>query len=154
MTTLPVSKRSGFTIIEVVVFISVFTLAIVAIIAIVSYSGVIFQDSRHKVVASRYSEELTEWLKFQREANGFLSIYNRAAPVANPPTVYCFNSVTLDSWPGSSGNCSGYGLGNFFKRELSLQRRSANEVSATVVTSWYILQRVKSVTIDFYINRL
>ncbi len=150
MIKLSVHNKAGFSLIEILVFVSVFTVAIVSLVASVSYSTLSLNDARHRLMANRYSEELAEWLKFQRQYRlfGFTALLNKASVSG---TTYCFNDsdIGLDAQTLMiSGQCSGYGLNDFYKRELTLTAPSNQQINALITTSYNLLNQIKSDSIE------
>ncbi|MFA6005033.1 MAG: hypothetical protein WC775_00925 [Patescibacteria group bacterium] len=140
MTTKPRVRNRAFTLIEVVVFVALFTVSIVLIFASVNYAGLGLKNAQYKIMASHASEELSEWLKYQNESQGYPSILSRASVGG---TTYCFNSTEI-VWP-AVGSCTTFSLNNFFRRELLLSRAADNsELTATVTTSWNSVGFVRS----------
>ena len=150
MRTLTDRKKSGFTLIEVIVFVSVFSVALVSLIASVIYSSLLLKDARHRIVATRSSEELSEWLKFQREYEGFDFV---AGKITNDSTTYCFNNTDFN-WTESTA-CENYSLLDFYKREVVLSFPNSPDLSkikVVVATSWQALKTEKSVDITLNFN--
>jgi type II secretory pathway pseudopilin PulG len=142
---------SGFTLIEVLVFVSVFSTALVTILSGVIYSSAAFQDSKIKIIATHYNEELAEWTKYQKELNGYNAIYNR---ISEPlwTSTYCFNTAELTDWPTIGGCGTDFTLDGMFKRELTISRRTEDELSIEIKTYWKILNNTKETDINFYLN--
>lgn len=149
MKKLVQKPNQGFSLIEVLIFISVLTVALVALIGSVTYSSLVLADARYRLFATRYNEELAEWLKFQREYYQYQSIVDQSS--ASPGTVYCFNNTDLN-WP-SSGSCSNndYSLNNFYKRELVLINQTG-QIDVEITTSYLLLNQEKSSTITLFFN--
>ncbi|OGK66303.1 hypothetical protein A2313_03665 [Candidatus Roizmanbacteria bacterium RIFOXYB2_FULL_41_10] len=146
----PVLNNHGFSLIEVLVFVSVFTVAIVALVASVSYSALSLNDARHRLMSSRYNEELAEWLKFQREYRlfGYSGLLAKSTPTG---TTYCFNNsnIGLDANAiMTSGECTGFDLDDFYKRELTLTSATDEQINVQIVTSYRLLNQTKLVTIE------
>ena len=142
-------QSQGFSLIEVLVFISVLTVALVALIGSVTYSSLVLNDARYRLFATRYNEELAEWLKFQREYYQYQSIVDQISNSAG--TTYCFNTDSLN-WP-SPGACpsNDYSLNNFYKRELMLIN-STGQIDVEITTSYWLLNQEKSSTITLTFN--
>jgi len=138
------SASHGFTLVEVVVFVSVLSVALVSLLASISYSSLLLYNAQHKVVATRRAEELAEWLKFQREYYGFAQLDDQIDP--DDSTSFCFNNEEVLAWPDESGDCSGYALDNFYKRE-ALLTRSGSVITAQISVSWQTLGNIKEVSI-------
>ena len=134
MTTKYPVRSSGFTLIEVVVFVALFTMSIVLIFASVNYASLGLKNAQLKILAAHTSEELSEWLRYQNDSLGYQYILNLATVVG---TTYCFNDANI-VWP-SPGSCSAgaYVLNGVFKRELLLLKAGDDsQVTATVTTLW------------------
>lgn len=150
MKVLTVHK--GFSLVEIIVFVAVFSIALVSLVASVAYASILLADARNKLIATRYSEELAEWLKFQREYNGYSTILDKLT--VNPVT-YCFNEADFSDWPVSSGDCgSDFSLGNIYQRSLTLTNPvgNPNRIDTVITTSWSFLQFNKNVTISLRFN--
>lgn len=135
--------RRGFSLIEVLVFSSVLSVALIAIIGTSAYSSLLLNNACYRIVASRYSEELAEWFKYQREYYGYSQISEKA------DNTYCFNTDILD-WQGS-GVCSSYGLDNIFKREATLTL-DGSKTKIVITTSYRFLNRTPASTIEMNFN--
>ncbi len=141
----------GFTLIEVLVFVSVISVFIVVAAAVVSISIRDMQLSEHKIIASRYADELMAWIKSKREIDWY-SFSQHAG-------TYCFNSTLTFSadpnadWP-SSGGCAAndfsFGTPAIFKREVQIQTQGtpATQANTTVTVSWKELGNTYSVPLQ------
>lgn len=145
MKTAP-SNKQGFSLIEILVFVSVFSVALVALIGSASYSALILSNLRYKTYATRYSEELAEWLSFQRNYQGYSVIE------AKQGNSYCFNdsSIDVDNWP-SAGACTGFTLNDFYKRQAVIEA-SGTKNKITITTSYQFLNTEKQSSIVIYFN--
>jgi Tfp pilus assembly protein PilV len=144
-------RAAGFSLIEVLVFVSVFSVALVSLIASVSYSSLLLNDARSRVIATRASEELSEWLKFQREFKGFNFLKSK---IPGSIATYCFNQ-NVDTWPDTPVECSGYSFLDFYKRELELSypdSPSTTKIQAIVTTRWSLINREKKAEIVINFN--
>lgn len=115
------------------VFITAITL--VAIISLVGSSVSNSTFSRDRSEAVRYTNEIAEWLRSERD-NDWNAFKNRAT--SGSGRVYCMQTTT---WPTSSGACGASAVVGTtkFVRELTLIYDSAvdpNTVEARVVTTW------------------
>jgi hypothetical protein len=143
-------RRTGFTIIEVVVFVALFVSSVVLIFASVNYASLGLKNAQFKTMAAHNSEELTEWLKYQAESQGYQYLLTLASVGGS---TYCFNAATI-AWP-TVGSCTTYSLGNFFKREMVFQKTADNsQITATVTTYWYSVGYIRnSQIVTFLTNR-
>lgn len=142
------SKNSGFTLIEVLVFITLLSLLFTAVLTLSTSLLKTAKYNENKILATHFGEELYEWLQTEKELDwagptGFLT----KAPTYVTPVSYCFNSPTLTAsdWP-SSGACSdsSYALGNRFNRQIELTLKDVTtplgaveqQVEAKIEVSW------------------
>ncbi len=134
-------KNKGFSLIEVLIFVSVFALFFVVAIAVVTVSLKNMKTNEHKILATRYAEELQEWLRSEKEIDWNVFTVHSSA---SPGSTYCFNSAISPIWPGA-GACAGFtgvvGSDNpqIFKRQAVLVSTGANPVSqvtAQITVSW------------------
>jgi len=139
-------ELQGFTLIEVVIFIAI---ASVIFIAIVSLSvGVVqqTQSSKHKLYASRYADELAQWLRVQKD----LSWQDFYVASQQGSHNYCVNQhIALDldlvtllvpydpDICVHNGIINGYGPSRF-KRTVYFDEQTDNtkSVKATITVSW------------------
>lgn len=149
----PVRKTNGFSLIEIIIFVSILSVALISLIASVNYSSVLLANARYKVIATRFSEELSEWLKYQRQYYGYTSINDQ---IPTNEVTYCFNTIILsDSWP-TAGECAAadFSLDNYFKREVTLTKDPLipDEIVVEINTSYRLLNFTKIVTINLKFN--
>lgn len=125
-------KQRGFTLIEVLVFVSIISVffVIVASLATVALHNIAI--TQRKIIATRYAEEMQEWLRYQKDAN-----WNTfATKASNLGTNYCFNSQLSDGvWP-QSDICPTTGI---------LELSSVNKIYSRKVTLTSINQQVNVV---------
>jgi prepilin-type N-terminal cleavage/methylation domain len=136
-----VTHKKSFTLIEVLIFVTILSLFFVAAttVTIVSLRNLKVQE--HKILATRYAQELVEWLRGEKEID-----WNQFTTHTG---TYCFNSSQITSW-GSRGNCSGYGLNNLYKREVTLtvQGNPAYQVNVSITVLWQELGQTYQVPIN------
>jgi ABC-type transport system involved in cytochrome bd biosynthesis fused ATPase/permease subunit len=143
---------NGQSLFEVVLALAISMLIVVALVALTSSAIRNTTFSKNKTQATRLSQEATEWLRGERDADWTI-FYNRAA---NP--LYCLKSL---SWSEATiGACTaGQEIANtIFKRELGFARsvvmvdgQPRNVVEAEVNVYWQDgqgLHEIRSVT-DF-----
>ena len=125
-------NTKAFSLIEVLIFISILSIFFVAVSTVTVSSLRNMKINEHKILARYYAEQLLEWVRDQKEADWIVFLSKSAV---DPGKRYCFNSPTL-SWP-SEGQCTNYGLLNFFKRELKLVTTSSgSQINALVTINW------------------
>ncbi|MFA9288588.1 MAG: prepilin-type N-terminal cleavage/methylation domain-containing protein [Weeksellaceae bacterium] len=140
-------KNQGFTIIELIIFITLLSTILVVAASYVTRLLYNMTTNEHRVKARFYAEEVVEWLNGERQSDW--QAFQNEASVAG--TVYCLNgTISLDTLlqdltPGAcSGTNNGYvGVGNrapkIFKRELTLTKNTASnatQVTARITVSW------------------
>lgn len=143
-------SERGQSLFEVVLALAIATIIIVAMVALASLAIRNSNFSRNKTLATRYSQEATEWLRGERDTD-FDAFFVRAA---NP--LYCLKSL---SWTESTiGPCTdGQEIpGTLFKREIGFIRTTVdvggvpkNVVEAEIKVYWQDAQgvhEVKSIT--------
>lgn len=137
--TFHVSRR-GFSLIEVLIFATIFSLFFVAASSIVTLTVRNLLISQHKILATRYAQELEEWLKGEQEKD-FDAFKIRSSLL--PGTTYCFNGGL--AWPASAGPCgvndfSGVynitGNPRIYKREVVLTELGEFNIKADITLSW------------------
>jgi len=122
-------KISAFTLIEVLIFTAILSMFFVAAAAVTVASLRNFKTQEYKILATRYAQELLDWLKGEKEAD-WNSFSARSG-------AYCFNISPIINWP-SQGNCSTYGLKNFFKRQVILTPQGSPpfQVNVSISVEW------------------
>ena len=125
-------KNKGFTMMEVLIFVSILSLFFVTAAAITTASLRNLKIQEHKILATRYAEELLEWLRGEKEAD-----WNQF--ILKASLSYCFNTSPINTWP-SSGTCSTYSLDNLFKREANLTSQTlggaTQQVNVSITVEW------------------
>ena len=139
--------NSGFSLIEVLIFISILSIFFVAAISVSVTSLRNMKINEHKIIATRYSQELLDWIRAEREEN-WDAFHNKSIG------TYCFNELVLSSWPDNMESClesgSEYSLGSGiqYKRETNLSQISDTQVKINIITEWQELGNTYSVPIN------
>ncbi len=128
--------NKGFSLIEVLIFAAIVSMFFVAAATIVSYMIRVSKVNEHKILATRYAEELLAWMSAERDID-----WNAFTSKATNPNPYCVNVKTLTSanvW--DTTNPCPYGLDNFFKRTITLQPTTVagytSEVAVNILVQW------------------
>lgn len=133
-------NKSGFSLIEVLIFVSILGVFFVAAAATTIYTLRTAQISEHKILATRYADDLMEWLRSEKEGdwNAFISKY---VPNSSSANVFCFNKQIIGA-SAIATSCGYDGIlnGNIysyqkFKREVNLTG-STTQVNVAVLVSW------------------
>jgi prepilin-type N-terminal cleavage/methylation domain-containing protein len=61
--------KQGFSLIEVIIFITILALFFVVAAAVTSTTIRNMKINEHKTIATHYADELTEWLRYQKESD-------------------------------------------------------------------------------------
>ncbi len=127
--------RSGFSLIEVLIFTTILSLFFVTAAAVVTASLRNVQISQHKILATRYAEELLEWVKNEKQ-NDWYSFFQSRAGIENTNYIYCFNNTVL-AWP-AAGSCSTPGLTPpIYNRTLTLRSSDGgSKIEVTIDVGW------------------
>jgi len=127
-----INKKRGFSLIEVLVFVTILSLVFITAAAVGTVSIRNSQNSEKKIIATRYAEELHDWLSAQKERDWLVFVSQ-----STPGTTYCFGIEPVNSWPAKSGICSGQLIDGLFTREATLTYDSNSQrVSALIDVSW------------------
>lgn len=140
--------NSAFSLIEVLIFISILSVFFVAAISVAVTSLRNMQINEHKIVATRYSQELLDWLRAEREED-WDTFHDRSIG------TYCFNDSDI-SWgdePVEPEDCEdiySLGTGIKYKREAELSNivDSTTQVKIKITTEWQELGNTYSVPIN------
>ncbi|MFZ5932782.1 MAG: PulJ/GspJ family protein [Patescibacteria group bacterium] len=138
--------ETGQSLFEIMLALAISTLIIVAIVVLTSNAIRNTTFSKNKTLATRYSQEATEWLRGERDTD-FTAFESRAAT-----PLYCFPAL---SWASATVGACGSGqeiTDTIFKREISFSGSVVNGktlVEAGVKVYWTDsqgLHEVRSVT--------
>lgn len=136
----------GFSLIEVLVFVTVLSLFFVSAIVVTTFSLKNMKSQEHKIIAAHLGEEGMEWIRSEKEADWtvFASRGNTAGK------TYCVDG-DLDWLTGNACAVSDYSLGQppKFKREVYLKNSGSpvNQVDVIVTISWKDASEVVSIPI-------
>jgi len=138
-----ITSKKSFTLIEVLIFLAILSLFFVAAAAVTIVSLRNLKVQEHKILATRYGEELLEWLRGEKEAD-----WNQ---FTTHNDTYCFNSLPINNWPAASGSClSDSFLNNLYKREVTLNPQGSPpyQVNVSITVSWQELGQSYQVPIN------
>lgn len=125
--TKKLKNKQSFTLIEVLVFLTILSLLFTAASTITTYSLRNINAQENKIMATNYAQQLLEWLRGRKEIDWNAFVLKSSAS----GTTYCFNdNLLLDSdFPSRSGNCNDYNLDSRYKREVTLTNLTNNPVN-------------------------
>lgn len=144
----PISNR-GFSLIELLVFVSIFSLFFVIAISVMTVSLKNLKTNEHRIVATRYAEELLEWMKGEKEQD-WNAFYARAS---GGGSAYCFNGID-PNWTVTSPCAEFNGItgstypSKIYKRDAVLTQASTFQVDVTITVSWMEGTRLVTVPLN------
>lgn len=125
---------------EMTIFVAILSVFLIMVLRMSTATLASLKTNERRMYATRYAEELTEWLEADKDNDWDGTFLPRTQLPVNTQTVYCFNTTPLTAWPAASGACAGYTLNSFFKREVSMSRQlnsgSDYQVTAIITVSW------------------
>lgn len=125
--------NKGQSMFEVVIAIFIISMVIVGIVSLSTFSLSNSIFARNKNLAGKYSQEVIEWLRSEREKDASLFVEKLAMP------IYCMSDTTLN-WL-NTGVCSGEEVitNTIFTRHLIFTVSLIDLktiIEATAITSW------------------
>ena len=123
-------SQKGFSLIEVLVFMSILGLFFVAAASVTLFSLRNMKVSEHRIIATHYAEELLSWMKNEKDAN-----WNDFIEKADSGGyTYCFSSL---SWPSDTGDCeSGDEISSIYYRKALVTLVNSSQVSVKITVDW------------------
>lgn len=142
----------AFSLIEVLVFVTVFSLFFVIASTVVTTTLRITKENQNKIRATHYAEELREWLLSEKEINWGGTVYNGSAPESfteqttalNNPSAkvsMCFNTSPIETWPGRGAGTCYLNMDDQFRRIATF--------SASVVDGEYVKQISAEIEVEW-----
>lgn len=135
----------GFSLIEVLVFVSVVSLFFVSASAVVAIILRNMKTDEHKILGTRYAEEAVEWLRSEKETDWNAFTARASSGIG---TDYCIATLAWSTPPPC-----GYNLDNFYKRTLNLVSLTSSDgfkyqVNAKIVVEWSEAGKIYTIPID------
>lgn len=142
------SKTTGFSLIEVLVFITVFSLFFIIAASVVTTTLRITKQNQNKIKATHYAEELKEWLQAEKEINwggtAFstqVTSFTEHTTISPTLTDFCFNDNPISDWPNTGTSACYMMLDNQFRRIATF--------SASSVDNGYIKQINGDISVEW-----
>ncbi|MCL4364173.1 hypothetical protein M1328_02955 [Patescibacteria group bacterium] len=126
--------KKSFSLIEVLVFITILSLFFIAAMTVATYSLKNMKSAEYKILASHLAEQGMEWMRSEKESN-----WNQfTARDLGGGTTYCLKNL---NWNSPSA-CPDYSLGTpaIFQREVTVTNQAGTPVTSVDVevdVSWY-----------------
>ncbi len=165
------AKKSGFTLVEILVAISILSIAILATFTAVSQSLKATNFSEDQIIAYHLADEALEYIRNKRDSNAIQHIIALGSGSTYPwltgvldrcVTTACYVDIpnnTITACSSNAASCpvllynSGNGLYNhllgnttMYKRSVALTMIDATEASFTVTVSWTAQNITKNYT--------
>lgn len=128
------TNKNAFSLIEVLVFVTILALFFVTAAAVVTASLRNMKINEHKIIASHYAEELLEWFRGEKETdwNNFVTSQITNFKQSDP---YCFNDQEI-SWLSVS-SCQNTFLDSLYKRKAwFVITETTQNVNVYINVSW------------------
>lgn len=160
MKRIGMSKRlrdqQGLSLLELLIFITVLSLIFLGTAYATTRSMQQTQFNKHKLLATRYAEEIEEWMRGKKEED-WADFYNNKAASGDGNT-YCFDDEVYDednniSWPGVSECGSSYNLDDLYQREAVLIHGAGSQVQVYIEVTWQDGPNIYSVPIQTVFSR-
>lgn len=136
-------KKVGFTLIEMMIFVTIVSIIFITLSALTAVSLRTSIVNESKILASYYSEQVLEWLRGEKEVDWTAFVARSHGGSIN----YCFNSEFL-SWP-AVGACSNFdfSLAGRFRRNVMLTYSPNDDrVTVKITVAWLDGARTFSVS--------
>lgn len=145
MKSMRLKKLAGFSLIEVLVFVTILALFFVAAMAVTIYSLRSMKTQQYKILASHLAEEANEWIKLEKENDWTEFIKHDTS--GETGTTYCLNDIDLN-W-NNPYTCIEYSFGTptIFKREV-LIKNHGNQVDTSIIVRWLDSETEKNIVIN------
>lgn len=124
--------RRGASILEIIIAAAMISMAVIAALSLTSKSQSQNNYARRSTEATRYANQVADWLRGERDNLGFTELSESITA-----GTYCLVSLPTDitSLPGA-GDCGSTQLiDNVFKRSLVLSK-TADTITAQVEINW------------------
>src|SRR3989344_8270460 len=82
--------NKAFTLIEIMIFVSLLSIVLIVTVGYVTRLLMNMKVNEHKIFATFYVEEVSEWLLGERESDW--NNFHSKASVSAPGTTYCLNN--------------------------------------------------------------
>jgi Tfp pilus assembly protein PilV len=141
-------KKSGQSLVEVVVSVAISALIIVALLigAVIGIRNV--QFSRNQSRAMELNREASEWLRAERKFS-WSKLWSRGSAGG---VTYCFSDLNFDL----SSSCSSEDedkIDGKFIREGVLRQEDSDKLEVTIITSWQDPMGEHNETITTYLTK-
>ena len=133
------TNKNAFSLIEVLIFVTILALFFVTAAAVVTASLRNMKINEHKIIASHYAEELLEWFRGEKETDWDVFITKKISNSNNSEgSQICFNDQVLTSEPESLRTTAcDYTLASLYNRGAWFVKNEAKtQVDVYINVSW------------------
>ncbi len=133
-------SQKGLSLLEVLAFVTILSLTFLGVAYSTGQSIKRTKFNEQKLIATRYAEELEEWLRGEKEVD-WATFYTTYAGVGPNGKTYCFDDGVYDgdndiSWP-TVGDCGSlFGLRDIYRREVTLTQSLTSQVQVVIQVDW------------------
>lgn len=147
-------NKSGFSLVEVMIFITILGLFFISAISLTIYTVRDMRISQNRVIASKYAQEMVEWLKAEKETD-WSEFYSKASAIA--PGCREFNmelglQTSTYIWDNKTDTCTASTTTpreiGIFRRKITFTVPSTSLVQIKVNVVWKDGRLDQSVPID------
>lgn len=146
-----IKNKFGFSLIEVLVFVTILGLFFVAAVSVTTFSLKNMKINEHKIVATHFAEEGLEWIKSEKE--GDWGVFIGKDTSSGSGTSYCLNDLNW-STIGNCGEVYPLGTPSSFKREVTLKNINTptSEVDIEIIVNWIEGNQTMNIPIKSVVN--
>lgn len=137
--SLPMQLKSGFSLIEVIIFTSILSIIFVAAASIMTYTMKQNSVQIDKLYATHHNDELNEWIRGEREV-GWSEFTTYALAGYPDASIYCFSDES-PQWTAAinSVNDCAFSLNEKFRRYAVIKASNSSpttRIEVTINTDW------------------
>lgn len=148
-------SQKGLSLIEVLAFVTILSLVFLGIAYATGQSIKRTKFNEQKLIATRFAEELEEWLRGEKEED-WTAFYDTYASVDG--ITYCFDDSVYDeynniTWPAASDCGTSYSLRGIYKREVTLTQSLSSQVQVVINVEWLDGQNAFNVPISTILTK-
>ncbi len=147
----PLSVEKGFSLMEVLVFTTIFSLFFIVAASVVTTTLRITRENQDKIRSTHHIEELVEWIQSEKEINwggttnqgGLITSFTEQITRPGLTEVsFCFNSNPIPGWPSSGLTDCHFTLEGKYRRTATfsatlIEDSYVKQVNANVLVEWF-----------------
>jgi len=141
-------KRTGQSLVEVVVTVAIASLVVVALVFGAAIGVRNVQFSRNQSRAMELNRQASEWLRGERRVS-WSGLWQRGAAGGR---IYCFSGLNFTKARSCTG-ATGDLIDNKFTRQGVLKQANSDKLEITITTSWQDPSGLHKETITTYLTK-